>query len=68
MPRKGRHTDRERAGALVHGTMDTEGNKMEEKFIVRVTEKKTREVVVSAKNAEEAKRRGVEALGITSAK
>jgi len=41
---------------------------MEEKFIVRVTEKKTREVVVSAKDAEEAKRRGVEALGIESAK
>jgi hypothetical protein len=68
MPRKGRHTDRERAGVLAHGTMDTERNKMEEKFIVRVTEKKTREVVVSAKNAEEAKRRGVEALGIAPAK
>ena len=41
---------------------------MEEKFIVRVTEKKTREVVVSAKDAEEAKRRGAEALGLPSAK
>lgn len=37
---------------------------MEEKFIVRVTEKKTREVVVSAKDAEEAARRGAEALGV----
>lgn len=36
---------------------------MEEKFIVRVTEKKTREVVVSASSPEEARRRGIEALG-----
>jgi hypothetical protein len=39
---------------------------MEEKFIVRVIEKKTREVVVCAKDAAEAKRRGVEALGLQS--
>jgi len=37
---------------------------MEQKYIVRVTEHKTREVVVSAKDAEEAKRLGTEALGV----
>ena len=41
---------------------------MTEKYIVQVTEKKTREVVVDAQNAEEAKRRGMEALGVQAGK
>lgn len=36
-------------------------------YIVRVTQKKTREIVVRAPNAKEAERRGIEALGVKPA-
>lgn len=41
---------------------------MDQKYIVTVTEKRTREVVVDAKSTEDAKRRGMEKLGLDPAK